>query len=502
MKFNLKNTYFESLSEKFYSREKLKSVKKVEFVIFNKNLAENLELKKDEIEKIFNGEEIIEDSIPIAQAYAGHQFGHFNMLGDGRAILLGEKYNKEKKLLDIQLKGSGKTRYSRGGDGKATLRAMLREYLISEAMNNFNVSTTRSLGVFKTGESIKREKLENGAILIRLASSHIRVGTFEYASNFTSKEDLKKLADYTINRHFPKILKKFTNSNKKYLELIKSVISVQASLIAKWKLLGFIHGVMNTDNMTISGETIDYGPCAFMDIYKEDKVFSSIDYYGRYSYANQEKIGLWNLLVFAESLYPLFEYTYKENASLNIDGKEAQKILEKELFKYNELYKKNWLSGMRKKLGINIEVLDNEDTEDEEKFYEELLKIMEKYSADYTNTFVALTENNFNLDDKINSSLYHSNEFNEWKKKWKEKLREKKIDEDSRKKVMRENNPFVIPRNNIVEEVLKNSELGDHKELEKFLDILKNPYNYDRNIEEKYLSPTITDKPYKTYCGT
>lgn len=513
MKFNLKNTYFENLSKSFYAQQKPSVVKNPEFVIFNEKLARNLGFSEREIneisinnsnwKEILSGNEILEDSIPIAQAYAGHQFGYFNILGDGRAILLGEKIDIYGNLVDIQLKGSGKTPYSRRGDGKATLRAMLREYIISEAMFYLKVPTTRSLAVVKSGEKIRRESLENGAILTRIASSHIRVGTFEYISNLGDFKSLKKLADYTINRHFPHILKNFSNSNKKYLELVKSVIDLQAKLIAKWKLLGFIHGVMNTDNMSISGETIDYGPCAFMDIYKKDKVFSSIDYYGRYSYENQEKIGLWNLLIFAEALYPIFEFTYKDNIEKNINSEEAKILLEKELLKFNDLYKINWILGMRKKLGLISDDIENKEILDkDENFFKELLELMEKYSADYTNTFVALTENNFNLNDKFNSSLYSSEEFKNWKIKWLDKISKQNINENLRKKLMQENNPIIIPRNHIVEEVLMLAELGNYTELKKFLNILDKPYDYNLEIEDKYKYPIISDIPYKTYCGT
>ncbi|KQB76699.1 hypothetical protein AK964_22055, partial [Clostridium butyricum] len=247
-------------------------------------------------------------SIPIAQAYAGHQFGHFTMLGDGRALLIGEHITPLGERFDIQLKGSGKTPYSRGGDGKAVLGPMLREYIISEAMNALGIPTTRSLAVVTTGESIMRENELPGAILTRVAASHIRVGTFEYVSRWGTVEELRSLADYTLQRHF----KGEDDKENPYLFLLQEVIKKQAELIAKWQLVGFIHGVMNTDNMAISGETIDYGPCAFMDAYDPETVFSSIDLYGRYAYGNQPSIAAWNLARFAETLLPLLHINENE----------------------------------------------------------------------------------------------------------------------------------------------------------------------------------------------
>lgn len=512
MNINLKNTYVDLLPNIFYTKVKADFIENPKLVIFNEKLlknfnidskdinSENIEMLKKEGNQYFSGNKLFQNSKPISQAYAGHQFGYFTMLGDGRAILLGEievSNNNDKKIYDIQLKGSGKTPYSRRGDGKAVLGPMLREYIISEAMYNLNIPTTRSLAVVETGEVVQRKYEEKGAILTRIASSHIRVGTFEYASKFGNYEDLKKLADYTINRHFPEILENeiLKNSNKKYLEFLKKVINLQAKLISKWSLIGFIHGVMNTDNMTISGETIDYGPCAFMDLYHPNTVFSSIDTQGRYSYGNQPYIGLWNLTIFAESLYPLFEYTF-ENKEENIDSEEAKIIIQHELLEYNKLYTKYWVEGMRRKLGLAM------IKEDDENICKELLEIMKKYKADYTNVFVSLTKNQYNEEDTINGDFYKSSEFINWKKKWRFRLLEEKRSESEIKKLMQKNNPIVIPRNHIVEEILISCEQNDYKSLEKFMEIMENCYNYDKEIEEKYLIPKITKIPYQTYCGT
>ena len=303
--WNLENSYAD-LPEFFYSKINLCKVRSPELVILNNNLTENLgldaeELKSDEGVSYLSGNSVPKGSVPIAQAYAGHQFGYFTMLGDGRAMLLGEQISPEGKRYDIQLKGSGRTPYSRGGDGRAALGPMLREYIISEAMYNLNIPTTRSLAVVTTGDSILREDILKGAILTRAADSHIRVGTFAYASNFGTVENVRQLADYAIDRHYREI----AQDKNLYLSFLKEATKRQAALIAKWQLVGFIHGVMNTDNMAISGETIDYGPCAFMDAYNPDTVFSSIDIYGRYAYKNQPEIAVWNLSRFAETLLPL-----------------------------------------------------------------------------------------------------------------------------------------------------------------------------------------------------
>ena len=339
--WNFDNSYIK-LPYMFYSYQNPTKVRDPKLIIFNTALAESLGVPEQL--SVFCGNEIPNEAKPIAQAYAGHQFGYFTMLGDGRAILLGEQIKKSGELFDIQLKGSGITPYSRGGDGRAALGPMLREYIISEAMFALGIPTTRSLAVVTTGETVFRDKELIGAILTRVASSHIRVGTFEYAARFGITEDVRRLADYTIMRHFANI----ENSENKYLMLLREVIKRQAYLISKWQLVGFIHGVMNTDNMAISGETIDYGPCAFMDIYNPATVFSSIDYYGRYSYENQPKMAVWNLTRFAESLLPL----------LSDDKNKAVEMAQEELEKFRDVYQNHWHNGMRSKLGF---INENED---------------------------------------------------------------------------------------------------------------------------------------------
>ena len=400
------------------------------------------------------------------------------MLGDGRAILLGEFISRDGERFDIQLKGAGKTKYSRGGDGKAALGPMLREYIISEGMYGLKIPTTRSLAVVSTGQNVIREEILKGALLVRIAKSHIRVGTFQFARNFGSVEELKKLADYTLDRHF----EKDTYEGNPYLYLLKEVINNQAKLISKWQLVGFIHGVMNTDNMTISGETIDYGPCAFMDSYDINTVFSSIDINGRYAYGNQPKIGIWNLTRFAESLLPL----------LDDDIDNAIKIAEDVLSNYGKVYNEYYYNGMRAKLG-----LFNKE-ENDEKLILELLTIMNTYKADYTNTFLNLT-----LDNLEEMNIFKSEEFKKWYESWQARLARQNESMDEVKELMKSNNPIVIPRNHIVEKGIKAAvNNNDYSVLNNFLEVLKNPYDYS-NIDEEYSKiPEASACPYKTYCGT
>ena len=478
----LENTYCE-LPNIFYSKEIPEKILNPKLVEFNKELAEDLGLdlkflNSDEGIQYLVGNKLLEGSTPIAQAYAGHQFGHFTMLGDGRAILLGEFISRNGQRFDIQLKGAGKTKYSRGGDGKAALGPMLREYIISECMYGLKIPTTRSLAVISTGENVIREEILEGALLVRIAKSHIRVGTFQFARNFGDVEDLKKLADYTLNRHF----KKDTYEGNSYLYLLKEVINNQAKLISKWQLVGFIHGVMNTDNMTISGETIDYGPCAFMDSYDINTVFSSIDINGRYAYGNQPKIGVWNLTRFAESLLPL----------LDDDIDNAIKIAEEALSNYGKLYNEYYFNGMRAKLG-----LFNKEEEDENLILS-LLTIMNKFKADYTNTFLNLT-----LGNLEEMSIFKSDDFKKWYESWQARLAKQNKSRDEIKKLMQSNNPTVIPRNYIVENAIKAAvNNNDYSVINKFLEALKNPYDYS-NISEEYSKiPEVPSCPYKTYCGT
>ncbi|QHE53992.1 YdiU family protein [Pontibacillus sp. HMF3514] len=480
--WNFDNSYTR-LPEIFFKEADPTPVKSPELVILNQSLATSMGLDVEKLQsekgiKMFSGNEVPEGALPIAQAYAGHQFGNFTMLGDGRAVLLGEHINPSGERLDIQLKGSGRTPFSRRGDGRATLGPMLREYIISESMHALGVPSNRSLAVVTTGESVLRERELPGAVLTRVSDSHLRIGTFEYAAKGGTLEDLRTLADYAINRHYPDI----EDDDDKYLMFFKKVIQQQAELIAKWQLVGFIHGVMNTDNMTISGETIDYGPCAFMDVYDPATVFSSIDVQGRYAYQNQPGIGQWNLARFAEALLPL----------LHDDEEHAVEIAKKELHKFEELYYSHWMAGMRRKLGLL-----NEEVEDRA-LVEELLRIMKEHEADFTNTFRALT-----LGNTSDTEMYGKAEFTQWYKKWQERLERQDEPKSSVQQLMKSANPSVIPRNHRVEEALEAAvDKGDYSVLESLMDVLSDPYAYSPEQEEYAKSPDPSDRPYTTYCGT
>ena len=421
--FNFDNSYLQ-LPDIFYKRQQPTEVKNPSVIIFNDSLGVALDLNVDALKKqgsqILAGSVICSGADPIAQSYAGHQFGNFNLLGDGRAILLGEHVTPSKQRFDIQLKGAGRTPYSRSGDGRAALGPMLREYIISEAMYALGIPTTRSLAVTTTDENVYRNNVYPGAVLTRIASSHIRVGTFQFAAATQNTQQLQALADYTITRHFPEI----AGLDNKYLELLARVIDSQASLIAKWMHVGFIHGVMNTDNMSISGETIDYGPCAFMNIYHPETVFSSIDTNGRYAFGNQPNIAHWNLVRLAEALLPLIHETQEKAISL------ATKCLDE----YPNKFLAYWLSGMRKKLGIF-----NQEPDDLV-FAEGLLIYMQKNKADYTNTFRLLAE-----DSIQNTELYQDDEFRNWLTLWKTRLSRQNETFDESIQLMHAVNPKVIP---------------------------------------------------------
>ncbi|TWH56797.1 uncharacterized protein YdiU (UPF0061 family) [Desulfitobacterium sp. LBE] len=478
--WNFANSYA-SLPDSFYMKLNPTPVPSPTLVILNDALAEGLELnvpllKSAENIMVLAGNRLPPGAEPLAQAYAGHQFGHFTMLGDGRALLLGEQITPQGKRVDIQLKGSGKTPYSRGGDGRAALGPMLREYIISEAMFALGIPTTRSLAVVTTGEPVIRETLLPGAILTRIAASHIRVGTFQYVSRWGTVEELRTLADYTLKRHFG-----YSKDENPYLSLLQEVIKRQAILIAKWQLVGFIHGVMNTDNMTVSGETIDYGPCAFMDAYDPATVFSSIDRQGRYAYRNQPYMAGWNLARFAETLLPL----------LNTDEEEAIQLAEDEVSKFFALFHSHWLTGMRAKLG-----LFNEEPEDEP-LIKGLLDLMARHQADYTNTFLALT---FNKPG--DSPFFNSAEFLHWEKQWQARSERQQEAKDSSHLLMRNSNPAVIPRNHRVEAALQRAEEEDYSMVKQLLHVLAKPYAHLPEQSKYSTPPEPSSCPYRTFCGT
>ena len=475
------NTY-SKLPDPFISNTSPIPVKSPELIILNDNLAKQLGLNfsligKKELSNLFSGNSLPEGSKSIAQAYAGHQFGHFTMLGDGRAVLMGEHVSKNNERFDIQFKGSGQTPFSRNGDGRAALGPMLREYIISEAMHSLNIPTTRSLAVVKTGEDVVRENILQGAILTRVASSHLRVGTFQYVAMRNNESELRTLVDYTINRHYPNIKK----SKNKALDLLKVLIELQIDLVVNWMRVGFIHGVMNTDNMSISGETIDYGPCAFMDTYDPQTVFSSIDELGRYAYFNQPSITKWNLARFAECLIPL------------IDPKKdkAIEIATETINSFDKSYETKWINMMRDKLG-----LFGQDQKDQVLIID-LLTWMHKNKADYTNTFCFLMDENFQ-----HNKIYNDENFLTWKERWKERLKLNNNTPEKYLSLMKSVNPLVIPRNHKVEEVLESANNNDLSPLKKLIKVLEKPYEKTKeNID--YQSPApVSDKKYKTFCGT
>lgn len=480
--FKLENTYI-SLPELLFSRQLPSLVPTPQLVLFNKGLASEISLPESffTTEKGLSflcGNQLLKESIPIAQAYAGHQFGYFSTLGDGRAILLGEYVTPSGQRLDVQLKGSGRTPYSRRGDGKAALGPMLREYIISEGMHALGIPTTRSLAVVTTGERVYREQPLEGAILTRLAQSHIRIGTFQYTYRFGSTKDLQDLADYTLSRHFCST----TSIDNPYLYLLQEVIQRQAKLIAKWQLVGFIHGVMNTDNILLSGETIDYGPCAFMDTYDPHTVFSSIDTEGRYAYGNQPKMAGWNLARFAETLLPLL-HENREKAIL---------LAQDAISDFGRQYQNYFLNGMRAKLGLYTE--DEQDPS----LINRLLNLMQRYNADYTNTFYRLTTQNLSDMD-----LFNSNDFKEWYQAWQARLTQQGTSKEAVTSLMMQSNPAIIPRNYRVEEALDAAtQHHDYDVLKALLQVITKPYDYNK-IDEAYMhTPHTNGCNYRTFCGT
>lgn len=486
--WNFDNSYAR-LPQSFFTQVNPTPGRAPKLIVLNEAVAEELglnasALRSEEGVATLAGNHIAEGSIPLAQAYAAHQFGHFNMLGDGRAILLGEQITPQGERVDVQLKGSGRTPYSRRGDGRAALGPMLREYIISEAMVGLGIPTTRSLAVVTTGDVIYRETELPGAVLTRIAASHIRVGTFQYAAQYGTSEDLQALADYTIERHYPEVTAQAESGHKeqRYLRFLQEVIKRQARLITKWQLVGFIHGVMNTDNMAISGETIDYGPCAFMDAYDPATVFSSIDTHGRYAYGNQPRIAVWNLARFAETLLPL----------LHEDEEQAIKLAEGALSEFSTTYQQAWLAGMRAKLGVFGE------EEGDLALIEGLLSLMEKHSADYTNTFLALTF------DKIEESpLFGTPEFAPWREQWQARLGRQQEDRSASQELMRRSSPAIIPRNHRVEEALEAAvEHGDCSVMERLLAVLANPFAHAPEQEAYAALPEPSACAYQTFCGT
>ena len=476
--WRLDNTYAR-LPGCLFAPAKAAKVPAPRLVIFNQKLSEDLglnlsQIPADAVASLFAGQVLPDGFHPIAQAYAGHQYGGFTMLGDGRAILLGEQCSPRGRF-DIQLKGAGQTPYSRRGDGRAALGPMLREYIISEAMFALGIPTTRSLAVVTTGERVYRQSPLQGAILTRVAASHIRVGTFQYLAARDDVENLRVLADYTIERHFPELV----DSANRYVDFFRAVMDRQAALIARWQLVGFVHGVMNTDNVAISGETIDYGPCAFMNAFDPATVFSSIDHGGRYAYGNQPAIAQWNLARFAETLLPLIAPQQDDAIAIATDL----------LGQFPDLFEGYWLEGMRAKLGLQTAKAGDRD------LAESLLKWMQKTKADFTNTFRDLS-----TDEALIGERYGSPEFQSWNSRWQLRLNQLSRTASASRAAMRSVNPVVIPRNHRVEEALAAAENGDLSVLHRLLVVLTRPYESSADSAE-YQIPS-DDCHYQTFCGT
>lgn len=480
--WNFDNSYAR-LPEAFFARHDPVPVRAPQLAVFNTVLAESLGLNPDAFAgdagaAVLAGNRIPAGADPLAQAYAGHQFGSFTMLGDGRAILLGEHLTPEGKRFDIQYKGSGRTPFSRQGDGRAALGPMLREYIISEAMHALGIPTTRSLAVATTGEPVFRETVLTGAILTRTAASHIRVGTFEYALARGKPDEIRALADYTLCRHFPGL----AGEENPYLALLGAVMERQASLVARWQMIGFIHGVMNTDNMTLCGETIDYGPCAFMDAYDPNTVFSSIDYSGRYAYGRQPQIAQWNLARFAETLLPLIHENQQEALSM---ANEA-------IHRFADIFHYYWLTGMRAKLG-----LFNQEADDTT-LAADLLDNMHRHGADFTNTFRELSSGSL-----PEASVFQTRDFRKWFERWQARLKRQPDSWEASQRLMQSRNPAVVPRNHRVEEALEAAVArADFSVMEKLLEVLSRPYQDPPEQAGYHLPAPPSAQPYRTFCGT
>jgi uncharacterized protein YdiU (UPF0061 family) len=474
--WRLEHTYAD-LPLLFHAAAPPTPVREPRLVVLNRPLAASLGLDADALERpegaaIFTGNALPDGARPLAQAYAGHQYGHFTVLGDGRAILLGEQITPSGARADIQLKGAGPTQFSRRGDGRAALGPMLREYIISEAMHALGIPTSRSLAVARTGEAVYRETVLQGAVLTRVAASHIRVGTMEWAAAHNDLAALRALADYTRARHYPEL--GVSREPADWLALFEAIAARQASLIARWQLVGFIHGVMNTDNMSLSGETIDYGPCAFMDAYDPETVFSSIDHGGRYAYGNQPAIAHWNLARLAEAMLRLFD----EDSNRAVERATAALEL------FPAMFEEHWLDGMRSKLG-----LFTREPEDKALVHD-LHAVIQRESADFTNTFRAIT---FGIDGPA---------FAEWHQRLEARRGRQPQQPAEVEALMRRSNPAVIPRNHNVEAaLLAATSENDLSVMNRLLEVLRSPYDHDRDQPE-FSAPDSGERPYRTFCGT
>ncbi len=484
----LENSYHK-LPDRFYKETNAKQFSNPQLLLLNKDLLQDLGMdinsySEMDLAQIFSGQKLLEGSKPIALAYAGHQFGQFvHQLGDGRAMLLGEVINSSQQRFDIQLKGSGQTFFSRRGDGYSSLGPVIREYIVSEAMYHLGVPTTRALAAVSTGDLVFREEPLPGAVFTRLASSHIRVGTFQYFAAREDIEGLKILLDYSIQRHFPEI------TSNSAISFLQKVIEVQTSLIAHWVSLGFIHGVMNTDNMSISGETIDYGPCAFMDIFNNNQVYSYIDNYGRYAYNNQGNILYWNLTRLAECLIPL----------VHSDEKTSVNLLNEELLKVPQLFKTKWLQRMKAKLGINSTSINDND----ESLVLSWLEYLEKEKLDFTLSFRMLSNLiDKNTDDNSFHFFKKTRDFESFLSTWKMRLTSGNINPETISQEMNKVNPIYTPRNHQVERAIQQAIRGDLSVVKEMNEVLKSPYSLNPMLDIYKEPPLPEEEITNTFCGT
>lgn len=483
--FNFDNTYLE-LPEDFYQKVSPSSAVAPKLISFNTDLARELGANLDAIDEkkltdVFSGKEILPGSVPIAQAYAGHQFGNFvHSLGDGRAILLGEIVTPEGLRFDIQLKGSGRTTFSRRGDGRSALGPVIREYIVSEAMHALNIPTTRALAAVTSGDQVYRESIVPGGILTRIASSHIRVGTFEYFSCRENFRAVKQLADYAITRHYPELV----SSDNIYFEFFKAVAKRKLSLVARWMSVGFIHGVMNTDNTSISGETIDFGPCAFMDHFNDQKVFSSIDRNGRYAYSNQANMALWNLSSLANCLFPL----------MDTDSDDMSTLLNEEFDSLSEYFNTLWVQEMGKKLGL-FSV-----TQADQLLIKAWLHYLEKERLDFTNSFQDLIGI---LNQGESQTIFkRTTEFNHFLSSWEKRLNQQPQDREESKNLMQQSNPVFIPRNHQVEKAIAKAMQGNYEHFHRLNHVLANPFTHQEKHQALRDAPQEDEVVHQTFCGT
>lgn len=485
--FQFDNSYAR-LPDRFFASVYPEPVEGPKLLRFNQKLAAELGVEADlsdpdRLAAVLSGNVVPQGASPLAMAYAGHQFGNFvPQLGDGRAILIGEVMDRAGQRRDIQWKGAGPTPFSRRGDGRAALGPVIREYVVSEAMHALGIPATRALAAVSTGELVQREQEQQGAVFVRVAASHVRVGTFQFFAARGDTDGVRTLANYVIERHYPDLM----DARNPYLALLQAVADRQAELIARWLGVGFIHGVMNTDNMTISGETIDFGPCAFLDEYDPMKVFSSIDRQGRYAYRNQPGIGQWNIARLAEALVPL----------IDADEEKAVEAANAVLKAFGDTFQAHWIEVFRAKLGL-VTARDGDGD-----LVQGLLSAMEENEADFTRTFRALCNAAEGHDDDLLACFADTAKLREWLPKWNERLAEEGRSPADVATEMRGVNPWLIARNHRIEEAIAAANYGDFSFFEKLVEALEKPFEERPEFADYAIAPTAEQKVARTFCGT